>query len=334
MRIAAPATNSPTPAPVWRPPSRSTCTALAASLQLAFLQKLCPTQSSSVHRRRVLRPTVKLSTDSAPSSDSPFARSKHVLNQPTPVSTPNSVFTNASSAMTTRIPTRLAVLTPISMFPSYHRPHLHRRHMRNMPQPMRARDRSEKTPPGTSRIATRHRGNRPRLDHQKQRPPIQKAPQRPQRLPQVDILPARLRHHRRQFAIAQRPNDRHRRRQQPSRNQQRRRPQYPAHIRRTIKIPTRSSTPSQSRSPKTTPSPAQNAGSTHQQPCHPEPKAKDLLFAMGAQRFQDSRSLQPTASAPESLPPPRPPSSHPQTAHSPPPPNPPPPQSHSGSSPA
>ena len=46
------------------------------------------------------------------------------------------------------------------------------------------------------------------LDHQKQRPAIEEAPQRPERFAQIDVLPSRVGHRRGEFAIAQRRNDR------------------------------------------------------------------------------------------------------------------------------
>ncbi len=44
----------------------------------------------------------------------------------------------------------------------------------------------------------------PGLDDQEQRPAVEKSPQRPQRLAQVDVLAAGLRHHGGQFAVAER----------------------------------------------------------------------------------------------------------------------------------
>ena len=101
--------------------------------------------------------------------------------------------------------------------------------MRNMPQPVRRRHRRKKH---AQKLAERnaHRRNRPRLDHQKQRPPKQKTPQRPQRFSQIDILSAGLRHHRRQLAITERPNQRQHSRHNPRTQKQRRRSHAPRNV--------------------------------------------------------------------------------------------------------
>ena len=94
--------------------------------------------------------------------------------------------------------------------------------MRDMPQPVRRRDRRKEH---AKKFAERHAHRRDGsgLDHEKQRPAIKKSPQRPQRLAQIDILAARLGHHRRQFAVAQRANDRQDGRDHPGAQEQRRR---------------------------------------------------------------------------------------------------------------
>ena len=51
-------------------------------------------------------------------------------------------------------------------------------------------------------------GDRAGLDDEEQRPAVQKAPQRRERLAQVDVLAAGARHHRRQLAVRQRADDR------------------------------------------------------------------------------------------------------------------------------
>ena len=104
--------------------------------------------------------------------------------------------------------------------PQHHRPHLQRGHMRNVPQPVGRRDRREKY---AQKLAEghRHRRNRSRLDHQEERPPVQKAPQWPQRLAQVNVLAARLGHHRRQLAVAQRADHGQNRRHHPRAQQKR-----------------------------------------------------------------------------------------------------------------
>ncbi len=64
------------------------------------------------------------------------------------------------------------------------------------------------------------RGNRAALNHQEERPAVEEAPQRPERLSQVDILAAGVGHHRRQFAVGERRHHGHEAGHQPCRNQQ------------------------------------------------------------------------------------------------------------------
>ncbi len=61
------------------------------------------------------------------------------------------------------------------------------------------------------------------LDHQKQSPSVEEAPQRPQRFAQINVLPASLGHHGRQFAIRERAHNSHESGNQPGAQQQRRR---------------------------------------------------------------------------------------------------------------
>ena len=86
--------------------------------------------------------------------------------------------------------------------------------MGNMPEPVSGRDRRKEDP---QKLPKRHahRSNRSGLDHQEQRPAEQKPPQWPQGLAQINVLPAGLRHHRREFAVAQRTNHRQDSRQHP-----------------------------------------------------------------------------------------------------------------------
>jgi hypothetical protein len=68
-----------------------------------------------------------------------------------------------------------------------------------------------------------HRGDCPRLDDHEQRPSIKETPQRSESFSQVDVLPARLRHHRRKLTIAQRPDHRQDPGDDPCSNHERRR---------------------------------------------------------------------------------------------------------------
>ena len=104
----------------------------------------------------------------------------------------------------------------------HHRPDGNRRHMPEMHDPVCSGYRREEH---AQELAECHAdcGNRAGLDDQVQRPAVEKSPQRPQRLAQVHVLPARVRHHRRQFAVGQRAGDGQEAGHQPRRNQQRRR---------------------------------------------------------------------------------------------------------------
>ncbi len=61
------------------------------------------------------------------------------------------------------------------------------------------------------------------LHDQEQRPAVEKAPERAERLAQVNVLAAGVRHHRRQFAIGQRASDGEKSGEHPGADQQRRR---------------------------------------------------------------------------------------------------------------
>ncbi len=65
-----------------------------------------------------------------------------------------------------------------------------------------------------------HRGDRAGLDYEEQRPAVEKSPKRSQSLAQINVLPPGPRHHRSQFAIAERGNDRHESGDGPCRDQQ------------------------------------------------------------------------------------------------------------------
>ena len=106
----------------------------------------------------------------------------------------------------------------------------------HMPDPMRGSNAGKEH---TKKLPKPHRDRRrrSRLNHKEQRPPVQKSPDRPQRFAQVHILTPGLWHHRRKFSVAQRADQSHHRRHHPSRDQQRRRSESPAHIRRNQENP-------------------------------------------------------------------------------------------------
>ena len=94
-----------------------------------------------------------------------------------------------------------------------------------MQDPVGGRDGGDKDAEEFSK-SDAHRGNRARLDDQEQSPAVEKSPERPQRFPQVNVLPARPRHHRRQFAIAERGYDGHETGYKPGADQQRGGPDF------------------------------------------------------------------------------------------------------------
>ena len=71
----------------------------------------------------------------------------------------------------------------------------------------------------------------PGLNHQEQRPAVEKSPQRRERFAQINILAARARHHRRQFAIGKRARYRQKSGEQPCDQQPSRAAQVPRHFR-------------------------------------------------------------------------------------------------------
>ena len=68
-----------------------------------------------------------------------------------------------------------------------------------------------------------HGGDRAGLNHEKQSPSVEKTPEWAERLPQVNILPARTRHHGREFAVGERADNGEEAGDEPGANQQRRR---------------------------------------------------------------------------------------------------------------
>ncbi len=115
-----------------------------------------------------------------------------------------------------------------------HGPQTDRRNFPNVQDPTGGRNCGKEDSQKLAKSHT-HRRNRPRLNHQKKGPAIEKPPQRPQRLAQINVLPAGPRHHRRQLAIAERANDGHEPRHRPRPNQQRRRVHFACNLRRNNK---------------------------------------------------------------------------------------------------
>src|SRR5258706_292446 len=70
-----------------------------------------------------------------------------------------------------------------------------------------------------ARKPPRARRDRAGLNHEKQRPAVEKAPQRRERLAQVYVLAAGARHHRGELPIGQRADDGQRAREYPRRQQ-------------------------------------------------------------------------------------------------------------------
>ncbi len=75
-----------------------------------------------------------------------------------------------------------------------------------------------------------HGGDGSRLDHQEQRPAVEEPPERRVGLAQVDVLAARLRHHRRQLAVGESGGDR----QQPGHHPDRQQPAGGPHLPRDL----------------------------------------------------------------------------------------------------
>ena len=66
-----------------------------------------------------------------------------------------------------------------------------------------------------------HGGDRARLNHEKQSPTVEKAPERAERLAQINVLPAGARHHGGQFAIGERGDNGEKAGDDPGANEQR-----------------------------------------------------------------------------------------------------------------
>ena len=81
-----------------------------------------------------------------------------------------------------------------------------------------------------TREADRHGRDRAGLDDQEQRPAVEEPPQRRERFAQVDVLAAGARHHRRQFAVGQRADDRQHAGHDPRGQQPSGAPTLPRHV--------------------------------------------------------------------------------------------------------
>ena len=84
----------------------------------------------------------------------------------------------------------------------HHRADRKLRHFPQVDDPMTGRD---CRPENAEKLAEGHAhgGDRAGLDHKKQSPAVEKTPEWAERLAQIDVLPARPRHHGRQFAVAE-----------------------------------------------------------------------------------------------------------------------------------
>ena len=80
-----------------------------------------------------------------------------------------------------------------------------------------------------------HRGNRAGLDHQKKSPAVEKAPQGPERFAEINVLAAGMRHHRGQFAIAERGDNGHEAGDKPGPDQESGRIDFAGNLRRNNK---------------------------------------------------------------------------------------------------
>ena len=101
--------------------------------------------------------------------------------------------------------------------------------MRDVPEPVAGADGGEEDAEELSkRDANRRDGSG--LDDEEERPAVEEAAEGPERLAQVDVLPARARHHCGQFAVAECADDRHQRGDEPCGDQQRGRADDAAHV--------------------------------------------------------------------------------------------------------
>ena len=114
---------------------------------------------------------------------------------------------------------RFCVFRPDIHVAQHHGAERNRRHMPKMNEPVGGgngrKEDAEKLAEGDA-----HRGDGARLDDQKERPAVEKAPQRTQRFAQIDVLAAGVGHHRRQLAVGQRAGDGHESGDQPGGDQQ------------------------------------------------------------------------------------------------------------------
>jgi hypothetical protein len=83
---------------------------------------------------------------------------------------------------------------------------------------------------GVAREADGDRRDRAGLNHHEERPAVEESPQRRERFAQVDVLPARPRHHRCQLAVGQRSGERQHTGEDPCGEQQTGTPGLPSHL--------------------------------------------------------------------------------------------------------
>ena len=104
----------------------------------------------------------------------------------------------------------------------HHWPDGELRHFPQVDNPMTRRD---CRPENSEKLAesNANSGNRARLNHEKQSPAVEKTPERPERLAQIDVLSAGSRHHRSQFAVGERRGNGEKTGNEPGANEQRRR---------------------------------------------------------------------------------------------------------------
>ena len=179
-------------------PPTPTCTGMQRT-PAGILPELAPARAEVRRHAAALRPTVKASRISA-ASDSALAVVKTFWIS-APSFTPK-MFTMARKT-TTADAGQVGRVDADLHIAQHHRPNRERGHMGDVPEPMGRRDGREKD---AEKLAEGHRdgGDGSRLNDQKERPAVEKSPQRPQRLAQVDVLAAGLGHHGRQLAVAER----------------------------------------------------------------------------------------------------------------------------------
>ena len=96
---------------------------------------------------------------------------------------------------------------------------MNRRNFPEVHDPVRRRNRRKED---SEKLAKGHTdgGDGSGLDYQKERPAVKKSPERPERFAQINILPARARHHGGQFAVAEGADDGQEAGHQPGPDQQ------------------------------------------------------------------------------------------------------------------